>query len=66
MIDSRIMNDTLFILVREDNQAFVGAYATFEAAMRVAEVFRVKTEILPWKMEPLPVVATGGVLQPGR
>jgi len=60
------MNDTLYILVREDNQAFVGAYATIEAAMRVAEVFRVKTEILPWKMEPLPVVATGGVLQPGR
>ena len=66
------MNDILYILVREDNQAFVGAYATFEDAMHVAEVFRVKTEILPWKMhlpwkmKPLPVVATGGVLQPGR
>ena len=48
------MNDTLYILVREDNQAFVGAYATFEDAMHAAEVFRVKTEILPWKMGPLP------------
>ena len=66
MMDPRIMNDTLYILVREDNQAFVGAYATFEDAMHVAEVFRVKTEILPWKMEPPSAVTTGRVLQPGR
>jgi len=57
----------LYILVRESNGAFLGAYATLKEAEQMAKVFRVPTEILPWKItqQPLPAFE-GSVLCPGR
>lgn len=62
------MNNVVYILVREDNQAFLGAYATLSEAEQVAKVFRVPTEIIHWRVtrEPLSALETVGVLQPGR
>lgn len=67
------MNNAVYILVREDNQAFLGAYATRAEAEQVAKVFRVPTEILPWTVvgKPLPAVTVDdepvwSCLQPGR
>jgi len=52
------MKDTVYILVREDNQAFLGAYAKREDAEQAAKVFRVPTEILHWVtvQKPLPTL----------
>jgi hypothetical protein len=70
---SRITNNIVYILVREDNQAFLGAYATLEEAQQMAKVFRVESEILHWRVtrEPLPATTIDGepfrsCLQPGR
>lgn len=50
------MNKVLYILVREDNQAFIGAYATQEEAWKVANTFRVPTEIIPYSIPVQPLV----------
>jgi hypothetical protein len=67
------MNNLVYILVREDNQAFLGAYASLAEAEQVAKVFRVPTEILHWIVvgKPLPAVTVDEepvqlCLQPGR
>ena len=67
------MNNVVYILVREDNQAFLGACSTLVEAEQLAKVFRVPTEILHWRVtqEPLPATTTDhgpvqACLQPGR
>lgn len=52
------MNNVVYILVREDNQAFLGAYATQEEAWQVANAFRVATEIIPYSIPVQPLVAS--------
>lgn len=67
------MYNIVYIIVREDNQAFLGAYGTLAEAEQLAKVFRVPTEILHWRVigEPLPSTTTDhgpgqSCLQPGR
>ena len=52
------MKDTVYILVREDNQFFLGAYATHEDAAEAAKAHRAPTEILHWVIvqKPLPTL----------